>query len=241
VPVVQDVAEVGRNFIEHPVVRATITLTEAARPHDPHARHTNCCLTYSSGLAGGGRRDMMMMAFNHRGFVEGVAEPGAIGVSVFEAFSRGRIRLGSADPDEDPLVEADMLSDERDRVRLRDGVRRLARLVGRPALAEIAARATFGATDLPFTEAASQPDDALDALMLQEAGDAQHAAGTCRMTAWEDPRGVVSPDGSVKGVTGLRVADASIMPADCRANTHFTCMLIGAAIAARMAARPGEE
>ena len=62
------------------------------------------------------------------------------------------------------------------------------------------------------------------------------AAGTCRMSAWEDPRGVTNPDGTVKGLTGLRVADASLMPADCRANTHFTCMLIGEKIAADMRA-----
>ena len=63
------------------------------------------------------------------------------------------------------------------------------------------------------------------------------AAGTCRMSAFEDPRGVTNPDGTVKGIAGLRVADAAIMPSDCRANTHFTCMMIGENIAARMRGR----
>lgn len=85
-------------------------------------------------------------------------------------------------------------------------------------------------------EAAGLAPDALDALMLQEAGDIQHAAGTCRMTAYEEPRGVVDPDLRVKGVAGLRIADASIMPADCRANTHFTCVMIGLQAATRIAA-----
>jgi choline dehydrogenase len=44
---------------------------------------------------------------------------------------------------------------------------------------------------------------------------------------------VVDPDLRVKGIAGLRVADASIMPADCRANTHFTCVMIGT-MAARL-------
>jgi choline dehydrogenase len=70
--------------------------------------------------------------------------------------------------------------------------------------------------------------------LLHEAGDAQHAAGTCRMSAYEDPTGVVDPDGRVKGFVGLRVADASIMPFDCRANTHFTTMMIGENIARQM-------
>jgi choline dehydrogenase len=84
--------------------------------------------------------------------------------------------------------------------------------------------------------AATLPDAELDALMLAEAGDGQHAAGSCRMTAYEDPRGVVDPDLRVRGVTGLRVADASVMPADCRANLHLTCVMIGEMLARRMRA-----
>jgi choline dehydrogenase len=78
------------------------------------------------------------------------------------------------------------------------------------------------------------PEAELDALMLQEASDIQHAAGTCQMTAHEDPRGVVDPELRVRGVQGLRVADASIMPTDCRANLHFTCVMIGEMLARRM-------
>ncbi len=70
--------------------------------------------------------------------------------------------------------------------------------------------------------------------MLEQAADIQHAAGTCRMSAYEDRRGVVDPDLRVKGLAGLRVADASIMPADCRANTHFTCVMIGLMAARKM-------
>jgi 5-(hydroxymethyl)furfural/furfural oxidase len=46
---------------------------------------------------------------------------------------------------------------------------------------------------------------------------------------------VVDPDLGVKKVPGLRVADASIMPADCRANTHLTCVMIGLMAAERVA------
>ena len=81
------------------------------------------------------------------------------------------------------------------------------------------------------------PDSDLDAVLLQEASDIQHAAGTCHMAAYEDPRGVVDPDLKVRGVEGLRVCDASIMPADCRANLHFTCVMIGENLARRMRQR----
>ena len=126
-----------------------------------------------------------------------------------------------------------MLADPRDRLRLRDGVRRLAALCARPEIAGLTDAITFGDTALTMPDAAALPDDALDALMLQEAGDIQHAAGTCRMTAYEDPRGVVNPDLNVRGV-GYAVADASVMPTDCRANLHFTCVMIGENLARRM-------
>jgi choline dehydrogenase-like flavoprotein len=74
----------------------------------------------------------------------------------------------------------------------------------------------------------------LEALRRREGGDIQHAAGSCRMAGFNDANGVVNPDGTVKGVAALRVADASIMPSDSRADTHFAAMVIGEAIARMM-------
>ena len=91
--------------------------------------------------------------------------------------------------------------------------------------------AEIGAAAAAMTD--GQP---LDALLLAETGDIQHAAGTCRMSAYEDASSVVDPELKVRGVEGLRVADASIMPTDCRANLHFTCVMIGEAAARRMRA-----
>ena len=238
IPIRLNSPDVGANFLEHPTVRALITLEPRHRPTDPDSRHTNCNVTYSSNLPGGSRRDMMFIAFNHRGF-EGTmaaphATPGGIAIGVFAAHSRGTVHLASPDPTVDPIVTCNMLADPSDRARLRDGVRRLAALVVQPAVTRIAEHISFGATGLAVSTAAGLPDAELDALMLAEAGDAQHAAGTCRMSAYEDPRGVTNPDGTVKGTHHLRIADASLMPSDCRANTHFTCMMIGANVAARM-------
>ncbi|MFC3127692.1 GMC family oxidoreductase [Pseudoroseomonas globiformis] len=236
IPVLNHLPAVGQGLMDHPIVRATLQLTEPARAIHPDSRHTNCCLTYSSGLAGGGERDMIMIAFNHAGLMpEGQVSPlGSIGVSLYDAFSRGEVILASADPMANPVVEENMLDDPRDLERLRDGVRRLARIASHPAVAGIAGRITYCDTALPFAEAAALPDAELDALLLSEAGDIQHAAGSCVMTAYEDARGVVDPDLRVRGVEGLRVADASIMPTDCRANLHFTCVMIGEALARRM-------
>ena len=124
---------VGKHFFDHPLFRATIKLREEFQPTDPDTRHTNCCVTYSSGLADGGKRDMILIAFNHRG----IGNPGAIGAGLFNAYSRGHLKLASTDASIDPIVEENMLADDRDLLRMVDAVKRLAVLTTQPALADI--------------------------------------------------------------------------------------------------------
>ncbi|WP_145136941.1 GMC family oxidoreductase [Roseomonas gilardii] len=237
IPVLFDQPATGQNLMDHPILRATLKLKPQHRAQGVDARHTNCCLTYSSNLGGGGERDMIMIAYNHRGAITPEPGPeGAIGAALYDAYSRGSLDLVSADPEANPVVEENMLDHPDDRLRLRDAVRRLARITLQPAVADLCDGITFGESPLSVVQAAALPDGELDALMLREAGDIQHAAGTCKMVAYEDPRGVVNPDLTVKGVGGLRVADASIMPTDCRANLHFTCVMIGENLARRMRA-----
>jgi choline dehydrogenase len=238
IPVVRDLPLVGQNFMDHPMLRATLALRPNAAAQGVDARHTNCCVTYSSGLGGGGFRDMILIGFNHRGLTpDGAPNPsGAIGAALYEAFSRGAVTLNSPDPMMDPSVDENMLDDPRDRLRLRDAATRLAALCAQPALAGLAEHIFFAETRFSPAQAAALPEAELDALMMAEVSDIQHAAGTCKMTAYEDPRGVVDPDLRVKGIAGLRVADAAIMPLDCRANLHFTCVMIGAMAARRIAA-----
>lgn len=237
IPAVHAHEGVGRNLMDHPILRATLHLKPEFRAKGQDVRHTNSCVTYSSHLAGGGERDMIFIGYNHRGWpVPEDGATGAIGVALYDAFSRGELWLTSRDPEIDPVVEENMLDHPADRLRLRDAVRRLAAICRHPAVAGICETITIGDSSVTPDQAEALPDDALDALMLAEAADIQHAAGTCKMTVWEDPRGVVDPDLKVRGVEGLRVCDASIMPTDCRANLHFTCVMIGENLARRMRA-----
>ena len=163
--------------------------------------------------------------------------------SLFETFSRGTVRLAAPDPGADPVLELNLLADERDLLRMRDGVRRLLRIGAHPAVQSIARAVTLGNTGRPIAELEGGADDAIDDWLLTDCSDAQHGAGSCRMGApgVEDGRSVVDPDGRVRGLRALRVVDASIMPADCKANTNFTTIMIGEHIAARIkrAAAPG--
>ncbi|MBC7579954.1 MAG: GMC family oxidoreductase N-terminal domain-containing protein [Tardiphaga sp.] len=221
---------VGKHFFDHPLFRATVQLKEELRATDPDTRHTNCCVTYSSGLADGGKRDMILIAFNHRG----IGIPAAIGAGLFNAFSRGTLKLASTDASIDPIVEENMLADPRDMSRMVDAVKRLAVLTTQPALADKAEWIRLIDTDLTLPRAAALPISELEAILRRDTGDIQHAAGSCRMSGFNDASGVVNPDGTVKGLRGLRVADASIMPSDCRANTHLTTVVIGEYIARMM-------
>ena len=233
---VVDLAGVGQNVQDHPTVGLHLKLRPGARAGGPHARRTNCCVRYSSGLAGAGRNDMLMASCNVFGIEGEALERGVIVVSVFQAFSQGELRITSPDPQVEPVIEENMLSDGRDLVRLRDGVRRLLALAGHPAIAGIAEEFSLG--DLygggQGLIDGSVGDEELDQWLLEACIDCFHIVGTCRMGAIDDARTVVDSECRVVGVDGLRVIDASIMPEVPRANTHLTVVMIGEHMAERM-------
>lgn len=234
-PVV-DLPGVGANVLDHPAVGLHLSLRPEAQAGNAHARRTNCCLRYTSGLAGTGFNDMLIASCNVYGIQGEALKRGIVVVSVFQAFSKGRLRIPSPDPEVNPIIEERMLTDERDLVRLRDGVRRLFAIGRHPAFADIAEKMSVGD---PLSDNQrgidSFTDDAeLDAWLLQECADCYHIVGTCRMGAVDDPLAVVDPACRVIGVEGLRVIDASIMPEVPRANTHLTTVMIGEHMAERL-------
>ncbi len=215
---------VGEHLLDHPIVSCLLDIRAEARASTLAHRHTNCCVRYSSGLAGSGINDMIMIAGNLRPEGEGGTARARLAVSAFEALSEGTVRIVTRDPAIDPEVNERMLSHESDLVRLRDGVHRLVEVCRHAAIRAISTRVEYGSTgrsiEQPFT-----PQE-LDDWMVAECSDAQHASGTCRMGAADDPRSVVDPECRVIGCSGLRVIDASVMPTVVRANTHFTTVMI---------------
>jgi choline dehydrogenase len=235
IPLIQE-APVGENLVDHPAAGLRLALQPEARVPALDSRHSNLIVRYSSGLAGAGRNDMVFIGFNLSGHTDDSRASTAVWVSAFQTFSRGSLRLASLDPEIDPVIELGMLSDERDLVRMRDGVRRLEDLMAHPAVAGIAERITID--DDGHTSAAIEDQGQLDAWLLATCGDTQHPVGTCRMGAPGDSRSVVDPDCHVLGLEGPRVVDASIMPEVPRANTHLTCVMIGEHVAARLRHTP---
>lgn len=220
---------VGHNLVDHPAAGFVLALNDMGRSTADRFV-VNALLGYSSGLAGTGPLDMQIVplatgpAPAHRAI-------GLLNVSAMQVFSTGRVRLRSTDPTVDPDVDFAMLSDDRDRVRLRDGVRRLRDLVRHPAIAALTDAVLAG--DQPLDALTDDHvDDWLDANVTGYA----HAVGTCRMGAAGDPGAVVSPEFAVLGYRNLHVVDASVMPTIPRANTHLTTVAIaerGAALLRR--------
>ncbi|WP_024889661.1 GMC family oxidoreductase [Luteimonas huabeiensis] len=135
--------------------------------------------------------------------------------------SRGRIRLATARAGDPPLIEPDYLSDpEGFDLRMMVACARRARdILRQPAFDR-----WRGA---PIYPAREDLDDAgLAAFVRAKAESIYHPAGTCRMGAADDPGAVVDPELRVRGIEGLRVVDASVMPTLPGGNTNAPTIMI---------------
>jgi len=144
--------------------------------------------------------------------------------------SRGTIAVTCADPDAAPRIDPQYLSSAADRRCMRDGMDLARRIGENPALAR------FKAADLSPTPADFASDAARDAWVRAGANTIFHPVGTCRMGS--DPASVVDPELRVRGIDGLRVADASVMPTIIGGNTSAPTMMIAEKAADMMLGRP---
>jgi len=134
--------------------------------------------------------------------------------------SRGEVALASADPAAPPLIRANYLATDTDRRTIVEGLKLARRIQRQAPLA-------------PFTRREVVPGDghADDAALLAFAratgGTIFHPTSTCRMGPAGDPDVVCTPELKVRGIAGLRVADASIMPTVVSGNTNAPTIMIG--------------
>jgi choline dehydrogenase len=133
--------------------------------------------------------------------------------------SRGSITLTSPDPATPPRIDPNYLTTETDKRCMRDGVRLARRIGEHPALVR------YKKTEISPQPADLSSDAAIDAWVRQGANTIFHPVGTARMGS--DPASVVDPELRLRGVRGLRVADASVMPTVIGGNTSAPTMMIG--------------
>jgi choline dehydrogenase len=135
--------------------------------------------------------------------------------------SRGQITLRSADPHAKPVIDPRYLSDPGgvDLAAMMEGLRICARIAEAPALKGLLGPIARPRNCTELNEAT------LESALNTCSHTLYHPLGTCRMGS--DESSVVDPQLRVRGVDGLRVADASVMPSTVRGHTHAPSVLIG--------------
>jgi choline dehydrogenase-like flavoprotein len=137
---------------------------------------------------------------------------------VLRPHSRGSVRLASPDPRRAPLIDPGFFSDPRDMATMLAGLLTLDAILRAPALAR------FRGRELYLTGRETKAE--LEAHVRARADTIYHPVGTCRMGAASDPHAVTDAALRVRGVTGLRVADASVMPLIVSGNTNAPTIMI---------------
>jgi choline dehydrogenase len=147
----------------------------------------------------------------------------ALSVAVVKPDSRGTLRLRSRNPREQPEIDCNFLAEDRDARRMLEGVK-LARKIGRsPALAQF--------LELEIIPGDAVGDDQLADAIASNLASYGHPVATAPMGGPQDPWAVVDSHGAVKGIDGLRVIDASIMPVVTSVAINPTTIMIAERIA----------
>jgi len=229
ISVVHDSPGVGQNLRDHPSVDVLFR-TAGQRP-DVHAPVIQVGLrdTVEDSTI---RNDMqitpILMTSEHRPAqvqIDDYENYIGMNVGLQLAMGSGELTLTSVHPGVQPYLDYNYFTDPLDRERLRKAIRLAIRLGEHPAFKDIILERVNP------TDADLASDDTLDAWLSRNAGTSHHISGTCKMGPDSDPMAVVDQFCRVRGVDGLRVADASVMPDVIRANTNATAIMTGERVA----------
>ena len=239
IAVVQDLPGVGQNLQDHymiPVVyncTKPISLTQAGTKEQAALYAEGKGLLSSNVAEAGGfvKTNPKLLApdlqfhFAPGYFIlDGVGNPTdgsdafTILPSLVQSKGIGSVKLASADPSAKPLINHNIFQNENDYELLTTGLKLARQIIAAPALDELR-----GKEFLPGAEV--QTDEEIKTYINKYVQTIYHPVGTCKMGS--DDMAVVDHQLRVKGIDGLRVADASIMPTIINANTNAPAIMIG--------------
>lgn len=233
---------VGTNYIDHFATRMnwrvknTVTLNEMSRGWRlgrevaQYFLNRKGILTLGTGLNFGfvkTRPDLptpdIQYFFVHASYANAAerkldTQPGmTIGVTQLRPLSKGSIHISSAEPLDAPLIRPNVLSVSSDQECLIEGMKIARRIVSQPALRG------FVASELSPGLSINSSEAWLD-FARHNGQTIYHPIGTCRMG--RDADAVVSPDLQLRGLQGLSVVDASVMPSMISGNTQAAVMMV---------------
>jgi choline dehydrogenase len=238
VEVVLDLPGVGQNLHDHPAV----PLVWHSRDTTDLAEHNNLLNFGRAKATGSGplvsnvgesgaffksRDDLvapdLQVHFAPTGFYDnGMHEPTTrkltVAPTLVNVFSRGQVRLRSTDPRWHPEIDPAYYDDQADLDAMLAGCQRLVETVHSGPIARF--------VDRPFLPGGAVPTETeLVEHIRQQTQTLYHPVGTCAMGSGE--QSVVDPELRVRGIEGLRVADASVMPVVPRGNTNAPSIMVG--------------
>lgn len=224
IAVVEDLPGVGENLIDHPL----LGLRYAAPPPGGGANPFAQTLLTLESSAGAGQ-DLHVFPTS-AGLGDSPAGASfVLFVSVMKPLSRGRLLLTSADPAAAPRIDLGYFTHPGDMPRMIEALRMARRLARTSPLAELALEELYPGRDVPDSDAD------LERAVLDQVETYHHPVSTCRMGPPSDRGAVVDARACVRGVDGLWVVDASIMPAIPAANTNLPVIMLAERCAAWLA------
>jgi choline dehydrogenase len=213
-----------------PLSFAGAAVRECARPRSTYLAHTlfEAVAFVRSGVQTGNDVPDLQMFILPMGYPENQDQPGlhlpadsSLSLTLMPTMiypeSRGTVRLASTDPFTAPLIDPHYLAEPRDLATLVAGIELVRETLSHKAIRREVRREVLPGSDKKGAELAE--------FVRRNASGVYHPVGTCRMGT--DERAVVDPELRVRGVEGLRVADASIMPSIVGGNTNAASMMIG--------------
>jgi choline dehydrogenase len=229
IPPVLDLPGVGANLSDH----ALLSIELPTRPSQSPSRFAVHATLHSTIADPGGPPDLMM--FTAGPFdVDPQQIPGGaafgIVVGLMAPRSRGWVRLKSTDPKDPPRIHFGHLSEPEDLDAMVDGIIEARRIACSAPVSSI----VTGAELSPGADAPPGDRPALASWALGSVSTFHHPAGTCAMGAAPESGAVTDNHGSVHGIVGLTVADASIMPIVPTGTPNLSIIMVAERIAGRL-------
>ena len=230
IEVVADVPGVGQNLCDHPAIAVRCDLKDPALASEELPLIQTILRYTAPGSEHRNDLQVELITWVQRQNLGGSCSIAAV---LEQSYGRGRVRLASADPHAQPVIEANFCEVERDAVRLVACLRDALAFAQEKPFADLVKAVSFPDPGRPLT------DDDATVLVRRFARSGYHPCGTATMGPADDPTAVVDQYGRAHAVDGLVIADASIMPEVPRANTNLTSIMIGERIGEWIRTTPG--
>ncbi len=221
IDVLVDLPGVGENLHDHAIV-PLVHSAEATIPEPVPGTWAGQTHLFARSRPGLTAPDLQPLFFTFPAYdetwMQGPPNGFTFMAGIIRPASRGSIRLRSADPEDELVIDPAYLSRDADVDAILAAVELCREIAATRALAEWGLKELYPGPEL-------RTRDELVDYARRSVLTYHHQVGTCKMGV--DAGGVVDPELRVYGVSGLRVADASIMPAVTSGNTHAPAMMIG--------------